>query len=234
MSRDYERYVLFDDLADAEAVFDLGKAKLILAGGGESHRDEIVVRTEDDRWVIVHAPLPGVTETGVPAPTRRAIQVEPADISAWCLSDRYGTFDQRGQPVALDGLPDGLLLTLHESRRITDWRRGTRPAPPDRDGPPEAPTDRTAEDDPVGRAAELIQVSPESVRLIRFLDGRPGRKAHLDDIAVELAGASRATASRRRRTLRQRYKRARDLLEKHDAPVRLQIDDNVVELVIGD
>jgi hypothetical protein len=86
--------------------------------------------------------------------------------------------------------------------------------------------------DPVERAVDLIVDSPGSVKLIRFLNGRSARKAHLDEIAVGMDGAPRVTAPSRRRTIRQRYYRARDLLDERGAPVRLTIEKDVVELVI--
>jgi hypothetical protein len=103
---------------------------------------------------------------------------------------------------------------------------------PSRDQGSEAPADRKAPPDPVERAAELIKCSPQSIKLIRYLNRQAERKAHLDDIAVGLDNARKITVSRRRTTIRQRYNRARDLLEKQSAPVRLHIHNNVIELMI--
>jgi hypothetical protein len=85
---------------------------------------------------------------------------------------------------------------------------------------------------PVDQAAEQIGASRKSVDLIRYLSKRDGYKAHLDDIAVELAKAPKVTAHKRRRTMRQRFNRARDLLDEIGSPVRLTIEANVIRLVI--
>jgi hypothetical protein len=97
-----------------------------------------------------------------------------------------------------------------------------------------APASPKKAKDPVEQAANLIVDSPESVRLIRFLKDRKEQKAHLDEIAVELGKTPRTSASRRRGTIRQRYNRARDLLEEKGAPVRLTIEVGVVRLIMDD
>jgi hypothetical protein len=86
--------------------------------------------------------------------------------------------------------------------------------------------------DPIDRAVQALVKSPESVRLIRYLADKPGRTAHLDDIAVELDRTPRQSAQRRRSTIRQRFNRARESLEKAGGPVRLFIDRGRVSLVV--
>jgi hypothetical protein len=87
--------------------------------------------------------------------------------------------------------------------------------------------------DPVTQAIEKISQSRTGIALLRYLANQPECKASLDQIAVDLDQAPKATAARRRGTIRQRYLRTRDLLEKVGAPVRLNIVNHVVELVIA-
>jgi hypothetical protein len=111
------------------------------------------------------------------------------------------------------------------------------PAPVDRPpGIPAEPNCATgAVEAPVGpieTAIAALSRYPETVRLLCYLSGQPNKRAHLDKIATDLDKARPITAGRRRRTIRQRYNRARDQLERSGSPVRLTIDDNVIEMVI--
>ena len=86
--------------------------------------------------------------------------------------------------------------------------------------------------DALEQAVELLAKSPESVKLIRFLSRRENQSAHLDDIAVGIDKTPIASAFKRRGTIRQRYRRAHDLLNEQGAPVRLLIEKHVVKLVV--
>jgi hypothetical protein len=87
--------------------------------------------------------------------------------------------------------------------------------------------------DPLTQAIEKISQSRKGADLLRYLANQPERKASLDQIAVDLDKARKETAARWRGRIRQRYLRTRDLLEKEEAPVRLNIVNHVVELVIA-
>ena len=86
--------------------------------------------------------------------------------------------------------------------------------------------------DTIDIAARSLAACPESVRRLSCLADRPGRKAHLDDIAIALRGAHRATARNQRQTVRQCFNRTRNRLEEKGAVVRLEIDQNIVSLVV--
>jgi hypothetical protein len=86
--------------------------------------------------------------------------------------------------------------------------------------------------DPVERAIQMLENSPRGRELLHYLNRQPDRKASLDKIAVDLDGAREATASRLRGRIRQRFDRARNVLERENAPVRLSISNNVIELAI--
>lgn len=88
--------------------------------------------------------------------------------------------------------------------------------------------------DPIESTLLLVAGSRESSRLIRFLASRDNRRAHLDEIAAELDHTPRVSVMRRRGTIRQRFNRTRDQLEKLDARARLAIEKGVVSLVVVD
>jgi hypothetical protein len=84
--------------------------------------------------------------------------------------------------------------------------------------------------DPIEQAAQLLVNSPEGVKLIRYLAGRPEHKAHLHDIAIALDKAPRATVKNTEWRIRARYLRAKKVLDGAGAPVRLSIEDGVIAL----
>jgi hypothetical protein len=96
--------------------------------------------------------------------------------------------------------------------------------------PPIVPSN---EADPVGEAIRLVEGSRRTVELIRYLAGRPERKAHLDTIAIDLYKVRQPDLRRRRPTVRQQVERTRDRL-KGSGFCELVILDNVVDLIIVD
>lgn len=84
--------------------------------------------------------------------------------------------------------------------------------------------------DPIELALRTLEGHREGRRLVRYLADKPGRKASLDDIAVELDNSLRITVAKRRKTIRQRFNRTRDFLEEQGCTVRLHIHQSVVSL----
>jgi hypothetical protein len=85
---------------------------------------------------------------------------------------------------------------------------------------------------PVEQAAQMIGDSTRGAELLRYLNRQRDRKASLTKIAVDLDGAREETANRREGTIRQRFNRTREALERKGAPVRLHIANGVIELVV--
>jgi hypothetical protein len=86
---------------------------------------------------------------------------------------------------------------------------------------------------PLDAALSILEKSPVSRELVRYLHGRQGFKAHFDDIAVDTLGARPATAIRDRKTVRKRVNRAAKMLDTGGSPVRIAVLKYTATLVFS-
>jgi hypothetical protein len=85
---------------------------------------------------------------------------------------------------------------------------------------------------PLDVALRIIEHSGESRRLVKFLAGQPDGRAAIDDISRKLDKKQTPSAvARNRETVRQRYKRAREILDKSKSPLSLRVSKNIIHLV---
>jgi hypothetical protein len=203
----------------------------------EPDPDRVPDVKEFTRWLAMLCRLAIADPSGVSYQLRHCIDTErrtdiPTAVASFLRWDDTGTESVLWEPFgsALHGemtLPPGVYLlsptgdvraiSIEAIRLLLEMERTKGSKPPA---------------DPIDLAARSLEGCSASVRLVRYLAGRPDRKAHLDDIAVELDHAPRVTARNRRKTIYQRFRRTRDLLKRVGGPVRLTIDRNVVSLVV--
>jgi hypothetical protein len=196
-------YYQFTSLAGTLDAFDPRQAKPWLIGDDPGPWQGLW-RTEDGRWVLDD------DADGEKADADVLMREVTARTAAWMLTtNRYA-------------LPPGLTPVLADP----DGTEGVEKTPASE------PSLTQSCLDPVEKAIELIGGSPQAVKLIRFLNQRTDRTASLDDIAIGLDRARPASLHHRRGTIRQRFNRARKLLEERGAPITLMIENKIIELVI--
>jgi len=83
----------------------------------------------------------------------------------------------------------------------------------------------------VPAAATRLGGKGRTAELVKFLESRPGRKATLEEITLNIYNARPGNVAIRSRTTRKMAERARTKLERDDASVRLSIEKKTVSLV---
>jgi hypothetical protein len=97
---------------------------------------------------------------------------------------------------------------------------------------PEAST-ATVEDPALKATLDVLAGSWRGIEIVRYLATRDGRRAHLDDIAVDVYRRRRCNAAAARKSIRTQIDRNEETLSLKGSPLRITIDDNEAYLSGG-
>jgi hypothetical protein len=131
-----DRYFRFVNLSGEPDDLDIGRAHRVYLCDDQEHEDELLVLTEDRRWVLLHTPFDVFADQ--PAETRTGIELGQRDATWWLRKSSWAAYDSAMQTVMRDdiypvtwrdGLPEGLTPVVSGTGRIDAWRRGEPAAP---------------------------------------------------------------------------------------------------------
>jgi hypothetical protein len=91
----------------------------------------------------------------------------------------------------------------------------------------------TVEDPALKATLDVLAGSKRGIEIVRYLATRDGRRAHLDDIAVDVYRRRRCNAAAARKSIRTQIDRNEETLGLKDSPLRITIDDNEAYLSGG-